>query len=118
MTPLHVAIAKERKRKGLTQQQLADQAKVPQSRISEMERGVTKHVSLEVLERLAEVLGVATRHPYQEGQMTDETRERRREFGTLKPFNDIRGRAIASMEKSDGSRCARRVSSKPKKSLR
>lgn len=59
MTPLHLAVQAWRERRSLTQQQLAELSGVPQSRISEMERGITKHVSLEVLERLARALKVS-----------------------------------------------------------
>ena len=72
MTPVYIAVERLRSKKGLTQQQLADLANVPQSRISEMERGVTKHVSLDVLERLAKALGVPA------GKLIGETEERKR----------------------------------------
>lgn len=72
MTPIYIAVERLRAKKRLTQQQLADLSGVPQSRISEMERGVTKRVSLDVLERLAKALRVPA------ARLIGETEERKR----------------------------------------
>jgi transcriptional regulator with XRE-family HTH domain len=58
MTPVILRLRAVRERAGLTQSQLALNADVPQSRISEIERGVIKHLSLDVLDRLARALDV------------------------------------------------------------
>jgi transcriptional regulator with XRE-family HTH domain len=72
VTPIYIAVERLRAKKRLTQQQLADLSGVPQSRISEMERGVTKRVSLDVLERLAKALRVPA------ARLIGETEERKR----------------------------------------
>jgi DNA-binding Xre family transcriptional regulator len=58
MTPLRIRLKEAREAKGLTQLALADLAGVRQATISEMETGAVRRVSLDVLERLADALGV------------------------------------------------------------
>jgi transcriptional regulator with XRE-family HTH domain len=72
VTRVYIAVERLRAKQRLTQQQLADLSGVPQPRISEMERGVTKHVSLDVLARLAKALRVPA------ARLISETEERKR----------------------------------------
>jgi len=58
MTPLRVTIRALRQAKGLSQQALADLAQVRQPTISDLESGTARRVTLDVLDRIANVLGV------------------------------------------------------------
>jgi putative transcriptional regulator len=58
MSPLTVALRAARETAGLTQSELADRAGVRQATISELETGKTRRVDLDILERLADALGV------------------------------------------------------------
>jgi len=56
---LGVAIAQRRKRMGLTQEELAEQAGLSQQYLSELERGAKTNVSLSTLSRIAVALGTS-----------------------------------------------------------
>ncbi|MEO7684794.1 MAG: helix-turn-helix transcriptional regulator [Gemmatimonadaceae bacterium] len=58
MTPIVVRLKKYREAAGLSQAELAKLAKVRQATISNLETGKGRRVDLDVLERLAKVLGV------------------------------------------------------------
>ena len=59
MTPLRLRIAEERKAKGLTIDELAANAGVSRSTIIRLENQHTVQVHFDVLEKLADALGVA-----------------------------------------------------------
>lgn len=58
MTPLEINLRRFREKKGLSQTQLGKLARVTQATISNMETGKGRRVDLDVLDRLAKVLGV------------------------------------------------------------
>jgi transcriptional regulator with XRE-family HTH domain len=58
MSPLELQLRELRESAGLSQVALADAVGVSQRAISELENGVTRRVDLDLLERLADVLGV------------------------------------------------------------
>lgn len=58
MTPLEVNLRKYRERKGLSQAELGKLANVRQATISSLENGKGRRVDLDVLDRIAKVLGV------------------------------------------------------------
>ena len=58
MTPVHLRVRELREAKGLSQAELAKSAKVRQATLSAIENGQTKRVDFDVLERLANALGV------------------------------------------------------------
>lgn len=58
MSPLYLRVRELRTAKGLSQAELAQQAKVRIATISEIENQKTKRVDFDVLERLAEALDV------------------------------------------------------------
>lgn len=58
MTPIRLRLREMREAKGLTQQALADKAKVRQATVSNLELGKKKRIDLGILERLARALGV------------------------------------------------------------
>ncbi len=58
MTPIVVRLRKYREAKGWTQQELSERAGIRQGTISNLETGKGRRVDLDVLERLAKVLGV------------------------------------------------------------
>lgn len=58
MTPLTLRVAELRKAKGLSQNQLAKVAGVRQATLSAIESGTTRRVDFDVLERIADALGV------------------------------------------------------------
>lgn len=57
MTPIRMLLREVRKASGMTQHQLAERSGVPQSTISEAERGAA-NLTLATLEKLADALGV------------------------------------------------------------
>ncbi len=57
MTPIVLRVKELRTAQGLTQKQLAERAKIRQATVSKLESGRIKSVDLEVLEKLADVLG-------------------------------------------------------------
>jgi putative transcriptional regulator len=59
LTPIRISLKDAREAKGMTQSELAEAAGVRQATISEMETGLVRRVSLDVLERLCNVLEVA-----------------------------------------------------------
>jgi transcriptional regulator with XRE-family HTH domain len=70
-------IQREREKRGWTQQELADKAKVKQPVISRLEKQVQQSVSSDALKRLARVLGVTSDYligMYDQDE-SDETRE-------------------------------------------
>lgn len=56
--PVTIRVRELRKAKGLTQAELARRANVRPSTLVDMEKGRTTRVDLDVLERLADALGV------------------------------------------------------------
>jgi transcriptional regulator with XRE-family HTH domain len=58
VTPLEINLRKYRERKGLSQAELGNRAKVRQATISSLENGKGRRVDLDVLDRIAKVLGV------------------------------------------------------------
>jgi transcriptional regulator with XRE-family HTH domain len=58
VTPLEINLRKYRERKNLTQAELGKLADVRQATISDMENGKGRRVDLDVLDRIAKVLGV------------------------------------------------------------
>lgn len=58
MTPLEIDLRKYRERKGLSQAQLGKLAAVRQATISSLENGKGRRVDLDLLDRIAKVLGV------------------------------------------------------------
>ena len=58
MTPLEINLRKYRERKGLSQAALGKLAGVRQATISNLENGKGRRVDLDVLDRIAKVLGV------------------------------------------------------------
>ena len=48
-----------REAKGMTQRDLADKAEVTQGYVAQLEQGLKKNPSLEVLQRIAKALGVS-----------------------------------------------------------
>jgi transcriptional regulator with XRE-family HTH domain len=58
MTPLEINLRQYRERKGLSQAALGKLAGVRQATISDLENGKGRRVDLDVLERIAKVLGV------------------------------------------------------------
>jgi transcriptional regulator with XRE-family HTH domain len=58
VTPLEINLRKYRERKGLSQTELGKLARVRQATISSLENGKGRRVDLDVLERIAKVLGV------------------------------------------------------------
>ena len=58
VTPLEINLRKYRERKSLSQAQLGKLAKVRQATISSLETGKGRRVDLDVLDRIAKVLGV------------------------------------------------------------
>ena len=58
MTRLEIAIRKIRERKGVSQTQLGQLARVRQATISDLENGKGRRVDLDVIERIAKALGV------------------------------------------------------------
>jgi XRE family transcriptional regulator of biofilm formation len=58
--PLGRRLYRKRLERGLTQTDLARQVRVPQSFISRLEAGIKDYPSVEVLKRLARVLGCTT----------------------------------------------------------
>lgn len=58
VTPLEINLRKYRERKGLSQTTLGKLAGVRQATISSLENGKGRRVDLDVLDRIAKVLGV------------------------------------------------------------
>jgi putative transcriptional regulator len=58
VTPIRISLREARERANLTQMELAERAGVRQATISEMERGLTTRVDLDVLDRICGALGV------------------------------------------------------------
>ena len=58
MTPVHLRVRELREAKGLSQVELARKAEVRQATLSAIEKGQTRRVDFDVLERLARALGV------------------------------------------------------------
>ncbi len=58
MSPVRFRLRDLRAARGLTQEALAELAGVRQATISQIERGATSRIDLDVLERLAAALGV------------------------------------------------------------
>jgi transcriptional regulator with XRE-family HTH domain len=58
MTPLTLKLKEYRERKGLSQAQLAKAVGVRQATISDLETGKSRRIELDVLDKLARVLGV------------------------------------------------------------
>lgn len=58
VTPLEINLRKLRERKGLSQAELGKRAGVRQATISSLENGKGRRVDLDVLDRIAKVLGV------------------------------------------------------------
>jgi transcriptional regulator with XRE-family HTH domain len=58
MTPLRLDIAKYRNAKGWTQEQLAERSGVHRVTIAKIESGQSANVGLDVIEKLADALGV------------------------------------------------------------
>ena len=58
MTPLVLNLKSHREKAGLTQAELAKAVGVRQATISDLETGKSRRVELDLLERLAKVLGV------------------------------------------------------------
>ena len=58
VTPIRITLREARERANLTQIELAERADVRQATISEMERGLTTRVDLDVLDRICRALGV------------------------------------------------------------
>ncbi len=58
MSPLELQLRELRESAGLSQVALADAVGVSQRAISELENGVTRRVDLDLLEKLADTLGV------------------------------------------------------------
>lgn len=58
MTPIQVNLRKYREKKGLSQAELGKLARVRQDTISGLENGRGRRIDLDVLERIAKVLGV------------------------------------------------------------
>lgn len=58
MTPIRLRVAEFRTAKGLSQNQLAKAAGIRQATLSAIESGTTRRVDFDVLERIAEALGV------------------------------------------------------------
>ncbi len=58
MTPIEVNLRRFREKKGLSQAELGKLARVRQATVSSLENGKGRRVDLDVLERLAKVLGV------------------------------------------------------------
>lgn len=56
--PLHIRVQEFREARHWSQAELARRAKVRPNTITEIEKGLTKRISLDVLERLADALGV------------------------------------------------------------
>lgn len=59
MSPVRLRIREERKRRGLTQTELARRVGVRQATISDLERRAVRRLNLAVLERIARVLKVS-----------------------------------------------------------
>jgi transcriptional regulator with XRE-family HTH domain len=72
VTPLRISLLDARKKAGLTQTELADKANVRQATISEIERGATSRIDLDVLDRLSAALGV------EPGELLEREGKRRR----------------------------------------
>ena len=58
MTPIQINLKRYREKKGLSQTELGRLAGVRQATISDLENGKGRRVDLDVLERIAKVLGV------------------------------------------------------------
>ncbi|MDB4916557.1 MAG: hypothetical protein JWM95_4201 [Gemmatimonadetes bacterium] len=58
MTPIRLRLKELREARGLTQLALGELADVRQATISEMESGRRQRIDLDILERLADALGV------------------------------------------------------------
>jgi len=58
VTPLHLRIREQRERKGWTQLELAQAARVPQSTISRLERRPVSRLDVAILEQIAAALDV------------------------------------------------------------
>ena len=58
MTPIRLRLRELREAKGLTQQALADKARVRQATVSNLELGKKQRIDLGILERLARALNV------------------------------------------------------------
>jgi len=72
MTATRIRLKELREARGWSQLELGEHAGVRQATISEMETGLTRRVSLEVLDRLARALGV------QPGELLEGVQERGR----------------------------------------
>ncbi|HVT38310.1 MAG TPA: helix-turn-helix transcriptional regulator [Gemmatimonadaceae bacterium] len=59
MSPLSIRLKEEREAKGLTQGELADRAGTHQGTISLLESGHTRRVDFDLLERIADALGIS-----------------------------------------------------------
>lgn len=58
MTPLRLRLAELRQARGLNQTQLAELAGVRRATVNELEAGKRQRIDLDILERLANALGV------------------------------------------------------------
>jgi len=68
MAPTHLRLKQHRNAAGLTQEALAERVGVRQATISDLENGRSRRIDLDVLDRIAKVLGVKP------GELFEQTR--------------------------------------------